>query len=538
MAGGSSILKEFLVKIGFQVDETKFRRFQEVMRTTANNAVEMAKVVTAATVGAGAVLVVAGKQLEGVYFAAKRTGAGASELKSLAFAAQQIGLSAEQATSALEGMATARRTNPGLNGILGQLGINPAETDNAKILIELLGKLRSMPYYQGAQIAQMFGINEQTFQMMEQGLPEMQKWLALREKMFGAAGISGEQMAGRSHEFMDHFRTLEAVVGNLADIIAYRLMPAGEKVIDWITDVVTWFTKADKATGGWSSKILGLAIAFKGTASGLGLLGKLLGRGAATTALGEGAGGVAGVGAGILGIVDFPLIIGLVVAAVAAYFVFSKDGPKQLIHAAEKLKDTIVKSDFGQKVIKATEATKDSVVSAWKNSGIGDSLTAMVARFEGHATNGYGVYRDIAGHLTAGFGHLVRPGEDFSNLDKQGAVALLGRDLANAASVVAQYVKVALTKNQRDALTDFEFPEEVCELDSAAHVERGRLCRRRRSVPVLESCTDQRSLGNRRRSDGAECRGRGPVPLGRSPHSGDAEQRVSHRLDGPAGGRS
>jgi hypothetical protein len=252
MAGGTSVLKEFLVKIGFKVDETKFRNFQESMHTTAKNAVEMSKTALAATTVMGASLKAVAAQMEGLYFATRRTGASAGELKSLAFAAEQVGVSADQARGALEGLAASRRTNPGLNGILAGMGINPKETDNAKVLVELLSKLRSMPHYQGAQIAALFGINEQTFTMLEQGLPEMQKFLALREKMFGAAGINPDAMTGRSHEFMNSLRVLEAALGNLADIVAYRLMPMGEKVIDWLTSVVMWFTCAYPAAAGLS----------------------------------------------------------------------------------------------------------------------------------------------------------------------------------------------------------------------------------------------------------------------------------------------
>jgi len=71
-------------------------------------------------------------------------------------------------------------------------------------------------------------------------------------------------MTARSHEFMVHVRTLEAALGLLTDVIAYRLMPAGEKVIDWLVSVVAWFTKADKATDGWSSKLLGIVSALAG----------------------------------------------------------------------------------------------------------------------------------------------------------------------------------------------------------------------------------------------------------------------------------
>lgn len=444
MAGGTSILKEFLVRIGFSVDETKFRHFQEAMRTTAKNAVEMSKTALAATTVMGVSLKAVAQQMEGLYFATRRTGAGAAELKELGFAAEQIGVSAEQARGAVEALAASRRTNPGLNGILGGMGIDPRQTDNAKVLLELVGKLRQMPYYQATQIAGMFGINEQTLVMMEQGLPQMQKYLALRQKMFGWAGINPEQMTSRSHEFMVHFRTFEAALSNLADIVAFRLMPAGEKMLDWLSGIVMWFTKADKATSGWSSALLGIASALAGGSllkGGVGFLGKMLGRGGAGIAAGTAAGGEAaetgGVLAAIMGAINLPIIIGLVVAAVAAYFAFSKHGREMVSHAAHSI--------------------KNATVSAWKASGIGPSLTRMVQSFEGHAKHGYGLYRDAAGHLTAGFGHLVRPGEDLAGLNQQGATSLLARDLAKARAAVLRFVKVALTGNQLDALTDFEF---------------------------------------------------------------------------------
>jgi lysozyme len=86
-----------------------------------------------------------------------------------------------------------------------------------------------------------------------------------------------------------------------------------------------------------------------------------------------------------------------------------------------------------------------------------NGLASMVAGFEGHARNGYGVYRDIAGNLTAGFGHLVRPGENFSHLNRAGALALLSKDLGNAIATVTRLVHVHLSRNQLGALADFEF---------------------------------------------------------------------------------
>jgi GH24 family phage-related lysozyme (muramidase) len=435
---GSSVLKEFLVKIGFKVDETKYRDFQEAMRVTAKNAVEMSKQALAATTVMGVGLRAVAQQMEGLYFATRRTGSSVTELKELGFAAEQIGVSAEQARGAVEGLAAARRTNPGLNGILGGMGIDPRQTDNAKVLVQLLTKLHGMPYYQGAQIAGLFGINEQTFAMLEQGLPEMQKYLALREKMFKAAGVSPDDVANRSHEFNTHLRILEASMETLAEIIAYRLMPAGEWVIDWLTRIVGWLTKADTATGGWSSRLLGIVGAFAGgdiLRGGLGVLGKILGRGAATTAA-EGAGETAAAaGGGLLTVTG-----GLVAAAIGlALIVFNRG-------IAEKVADFLGVGPHNQATSKAISSTMQTATKA-----ISGGLAGFVAHFEGFRSK---VYRDVAGHATAFFGHKLAPGESIAGRDP---MQVLMSDLKAALATIHKYVKVRLGANQENALADFVF---------------------------------------------------------------------------------
>lgn len=463
----SNILKEFLVKIGFKLDETKFRNFQEGMRTTAKNFAELAKTGLAAGAALGTSTTIIARQMESLYFAAQRTGASAGELKEFSFAASQIGVSAEQAQGAIEGLAAARRTNPGLNGILGGLGIDPHQVDNAKVMVQLLTKLHSMPYFQAEQIAGLFGINESTFNMLEQGLPEMAKYLKIRENMFSEAGIDPQAMTQRSHAFMDDARMLETRIGALADIIAYRLMPAGDRLIHMLEGVVAWLTKADKATGGWSSMLLGVISAITSIGAlkgGVGVGLKLIGGGGGTLA----------------GLVGTLVTTGLIAALVTAVVGIVK--PEVILRAlglpehGHQMSDAIKKpfvaaADTIKEMHKEIKASGGYIRNlAFMPGTIGDiarlavkvedhvqGLTAMVAGFEGHAKGGYGVYRDIAGNLTAGFGHLVKKGEDFSHLDKAGALALLAKDLKAAMASVSQLVKTHLTQNQTDALADFVF---------------------------------------------------------------------------------
>ncbi len=460
---GSNILKEFLVRIAFKTDETQRRNFVEGILSLGKNFTELAKTGLAAGTALTASTTVMAKQMESLYFASQRTGGSIAELKEFSFAASQIGVSAEAAQASIEGLAAARRTNPGLDGLLGSMGINPRETDNAKVMVELLTKLHSMPYFVGAQMAGMFGIDEGTFNMLEKGLPQMQAFIKARADMFKEAGIDPEEMARRSHAFSDNSRLLEGRVGFLADVISYRLMPAGDQVIKWLQGAVEWFTKADKATNGWSSTLLGVMSVIAGGGAlkgGLGLAGNILGRGGAAAASGAGGAGA------ISSLVGTILTTGLIALLAAAVFaMFKPDVVAKMLGLdphGHQIADAIQKPFVAaahaiQEMHKQVQATGGYVKALSIMPGAIGGLARMVAGFEGHVKNGYGVYRDIAGNLTAGFGHLVRPGEDFSHLDKAGALSLLAKDLGSAVATVSRLVKVHLSHNQADALADFVF---------------------------------------------------------------------------------
>jgi lysozyme len=220
-----------------------------------------------------------------------------------------------------------------------------------------------------------------------------------------------------------------------------------EEFISWLQNVVIWLAKADTATGGWSSKLIGLASIVTGGSiakGAFGLLGKMLG----------GGGGAAAAGGSSL--LPYAGLLGVIGAGAAVTFNSkARDAWDKIAmpYADKALSALGLSADqqgkLGQKLI--------DFQNSFSKSGIAAGLTAMVAKFEGHVKGGYGTYRDIGGKLTAGFGHLVRPGEDFSHLDKAGALTLLAKDLQGAMASVAKLVKTHLTGNQASALDDFVF---------------------------------------------------------------------------------
>ncbi|AVF36715.1 lysozyme [Rahnella sikkimica] len=80
---------------------------------------------------------------------------------------------------------------------------------------------------------------------------------------------------------------------------------------------------------------------------------------------------------------------------------------------------------------------------------------ALIKSFEGLRLE---KYQDVVGKWTIGYGHLILPEESFpAPIPEAQADALLRQDLGISEKAVNQYVIVALTQNQFDALVSFTF---------------------------------------------------------------------------------
>lgn len=69
-------------------------------------------------------------------------------------------------------------------------------------------------------------------------------------------------------------------------------------------------------------------------------------------------------------------------------------------------------------------------------------------------------YLDAVGKLTIGYGHLVQPGENFTNqscITEEQGLELLRNDLSTASNCIEKIVRMSLTDNQFAALVSWTF---------------------------------------------------------------------------------
>ncbi len=124
-------LKDFLISLGFKVDEAGARKFDAVVAGTTLKAIELGVKVEAAALSVVAFTAKIASGLDDLYWASQRTGATVEGIKQIGYAVSQVGGSVDGARGSLENLARFMRNNPGAEGFLNRLGfkrVMPAAT--------------------------------------------------------------------------------------------------------------------------------------------------------------------------------------------------------------------------------------------------------------------------------------------------------------------------------------------------------------------------------------------------------------------------
>jgi plasmid maintenance system antidote protein VapI len=239
----SSVIKEFLVALGFTVSEAGLKKFGDGIATAGKQTVAFAATVVAAQVAVNAFVVEAAENFEKLYYASQRAGTSAENLKALQYGFSQIGLGADAATQTLESFALALKMNPAQEGFLRSLGIATRDApgkmrDTAAIVTDFAKKLSSMPPWLAGQMAQMFGISAQQLFQMQRYARELEKAQQDSRTTAKAFGVDLDEYGLKSHEFMVGLRQLgndvDMIWAKVSGELIKNLLPTLDKFHDFL----------------------------------------------------------------------------------------------------------------------------------------------------------------------------------------------------------------------------------------------------------------------------------------------------------------
>lgn len=262
-------LKDFLISLGFSVDEAGAKKFDSIIAGTTLKAIELGVKVEAAALSVVAFTAKIASGLDNLYWASQRTGATVNGIKQIGYAVSQVGGSVDAARGSLESLSRFVRNNPGAEGFLNRLGVQTRDAkgnmrDMASIFTGVGQRLSSMPYYRANQYAQMLGIDENTLLAMRRGIGQFSGEYTAMAK---AIGYNADAAAVSSNHFMTSLRSFgqmasmarDKIGSNLAGGLAGSIDTLRRQIIDNFPKIEGAITATVKGVL-WVGEIIGRVI--------------------------------------------------------------------------------------------------------------------------------------------------------------------------------------------------------------------------------------------------------------------------------------
>ena len=249
MSGNSEILREYLLKLGFKVDEGSNKKFEQGIVRGGLKVNALTRGIVGAMEAVHEMVTGFARGMEKLYYSSRLADTTVSRMQAMGFAAKMVGVSSESMQGALQGMARALRMNPGLQGLLEGYGVQVKGRTTDKVMLDMLAVAKKMPFWQGAGFASLFGLDADSYKLMIDSLDTMKESAALREQMNKDAGLDADEAARTSVEYSKQLHEIEALWDILKQTSEISLLPkfqyiAGivkEILKDWTTLVRTQF---------------------------------------------------------------------------------------------------------------------------------------------------------------------------------------------------------------------------------------------------------------------------------------------------------
>ena len=261
-------LREYLVSLGFRVDEASWKRYTGYLALAGKTTAELGSKAVESAIAVELAVAKVARQYESLYYLSERSGRSIGQIQSYGYSFRQLGLSADDATGAIDSLAETARSLPGIGGLFG------GATDPQKIV----DQLKSLPYFVAKQLAALRGLPQNVFQRLwfqtpedraraQKSLQDFARWQ--REAGVDSVAFGKEVLSVNSA--LTEFEGRVEVLGQRLFLDFDQPVSRGLKLV---SDLTGWITNLDRATDGWGGTLVTLA----GTGGGLWLVEKLLSR--------------------------------------------------------------------------------------------------------------------------------------------------------------------------------------------------------------------------------------------------------------------
>lgn len=223
------VLKEFLARLGFEVDEQGMKQFNTGLASATKRAMAMGAALQAMAIGIhAAVYRIASAQAQ-LLDLSDATGVAVADLEELGFVATITGSDAARLNSSIENLQKSMaETLLGKGGMEGfrRLGINIKDTngqlrDTVDVLFEVGDKIKDMPTGKRAMFLSQLGIDRSLVRMLTEDISGLRDTYS---QMYAVAGVDAQHAAEDSRAYVEEVKTLKEIMSMLAKSVAMTVI--------------------------------------------------------------------------------------------------------------------------------------------------------------------------------------------------------------------------------------------------------------------------------------------------------------------------
>lgn len=257
MAGTAEVLQEYLVSLGFRTDVISLRKFEDGLGVTGKRILKVGGAVAGVVAAVEASTAAFAYSMRKMYFASELSQSSVKNLKAMEYAGKQIGVSGDTMAGAIHSMAQAMRLNPGLQGLIESFGVKVTGRDMSDVMVDFVGALKNMPEFAGAQYAQMFGIDPDTYHQMINHMDTLKQKKQELLDQYKNSGVDPDAAKKTMLEYTSAMDAMESKLSILGQAIMIKFAPQFRTLTSILNESMDWWI-------GWANGINSVSKALDG----------------------------------------------------------------------------------------------------------------------------------------------------------------------------------------------------------------------------------------------------------------------------------
>lgn len=247
MATDSKILREYLLALGFKVDEASNKKFDWTLGKLDLRVAGLGAGVWKVIKGTNEMVTQFARGMERMYYSSIKAQSSAGNLAAIGYGAKQIGLTSDGMVASIEGVARALRLNPGLHGLVESFGVQVKGRDMSVVAQDLVKALAKMPHYIGSQYAGLFGISSDDLLLWGKNADKLDKLMAEHKKMAADAGVDLDKATESGLAYANALDRIAARFDILKKALSIGLLPIFNDMADamerGLASFTSWLTR-------------------------------------------------------------------------------------------------------------------------------------------------------------------------------------------------------------------------------------------------------------------------------------------------------